>query len=344
MAPGESEIPLSIRSRIIKMSEKGYSYRKIASVIGRSFSGVRNVIKRYEATRKIDNEARSGRPRILTVRERRDVVRLSDKNPFMSAPMIAEHIASYCNKTVHPQNIRRILHSSNIFGRSPRKKPLISEANRVKRLNFAKEYVNKPDSFWKTVIFSDESKFNLFGSDGKKYVWRKPNTELQTKNLRPTVKHGGGNVLVWGCMASGGVGNLTFIEGIMNAECYINVLRHNLKDSARKLGLENTFYFQQDNDPKHTAAKTREWLLYNAPRRLMTPPPPQSPDINPIENLWNKLDVEVRKRTIRNKNQFKQVLQEVWLQISPQVTENLVQSMPRRLQAVIDAKGMHTKY
>ncbi|GFW57377.1 transposable element Tc1 transposase [Trichonephila clavipes] len=67
------------------------------------------------------------------------------------------------------------------------------------------------------------------------------------------------------------------------------MLRHNLQSSAQKLGLETSFVFQQDNDPKHTANLTREWLLYNSPRQS---PLPQSPDINPIENLWHKLDVE----------------------------------------------------
>ena len=76
----------------------------------------------------------------------------------------------------------------------------------------------------------------------------------------------------------------------------------------RKLVLEDDFYFQQDNDPKHTAYKTREWLLYNTPHRLMTPP--QSPDLNPIENLWTILDSHVRKHKIKNKNDLKQASQD----------------------------------
>lgn len=78
-------------------------------------------------------------------------------------------------------------------------------------------------------------------------------------------------MLVWGCMVASGVGNLAFIEGKMTAYIYIDILRSNLKSSARKVVLEESFIFQHDNDPKHTALKTREWLLYNAPRRLFTP-------------------------------------------------------------------------
>ncbi|GFW12929.1 transposable element Tcb2 transposase [Trichonephila clavipes] len=152
-----------------------------------------------------------------------------------------------------------------------------------------------------TVIFSNESKFNIFGSDGRQYVWRKPNTELEKQHLTLTVKHGGGSVLIWGCMAANGVGKLCFIDGIMTACMYIDILRHNLQSSAQKLGL-GTFVFQQDNDPKHAANLTREWLLYNSPRQLKTLP--QSPDINPIENLWHKLDVEVRKHKISCKDEL----------------------------------------
>ncbi|GFT77065.1 transposable element Tc1 transposase [Trichonephila clavipes] len=165
---------------------------------------------------------------------------------------------------VPAQTIRNVLHEESYYGRAARKKSFISERNRRKRLDFAKSHVNLSDEFWNTVIFSDESKFNIFGSDGRQYVWRKPNTELEKQHLTPTVKHGGGSVLVWGCMAANGVGKLRFIDGIMTARTYINILRHNLQSSAQKLGLETSFVFQQDNDPEHTANFTREWLLLDS--------------------------------------------------------------------------------
>lgn len=231
-----------------------------------------------------------------------------------------------------------------IFEEKPleKKKTFISERNRLKRLDFAKAYVSKPPEFWKNVIFSDESKFNIFGSDGKKTVWRKPNTSLQIKNLKPTVKHGGGHIMIWGCMSFNGVGEMAFIQGNMNAIQYISILRDNLFNSAVKLGIADSYYFQQDNDPKHTAYITRLWLLYNVKKRLQTPP--QSPDLNPIENLWHILDMQVRKRKISNKADLKQALREEWLKISSETCHKWIESMPRRLQAVIEAKGMHTKY
>ncbi|GFU06225.1 transposable element Tc1 transposase [Trichonephila clavipes] len=83
-----------------------------------------------------------------------------------------------------------------LYGRVARKKPPIGKRNRVKRLKFAKEHILKPQQFWNEVIFSDESKFNIFGSDVRRMVSRKPNTSHHPKHTIPTVKHGGGSVIV----------------------------------------------------------------------------------------------------------------------------------------------------
>ncbi|GFX39107.1 transposable element Tcb1 transposase [Trichonephila clavipes] len=137
-------------------------------------------------------------------------------------------------------------------------------------------------------------------------VWCKPNTSHHPKHTIPTVKHGGGSVMVWRCMAASGVGKL------------------------------------QDNDPKHTAFVVKEWLLYHGRNKHNTPP--QSPDLNVIENLWSHLERAVQKHQITSKEQLKSVLQEDWLNIAPETTRHLVESMPRRLEAVISAKGYATKY
>ena len=92
------------------------------------------------------------------------------------------------------------------------------------------KYINKDNSFWDKVIFSDESKFNIFGSDGQNYAWKKPNTELEIRHLHQTVKHGRRSVMVWECMAVSGTGNLIFIDGILDKCKYLNILKNNLKE------------------------------------------------------------------------------------------------------------------
>ncbi|GFU03159.1 transposable element Tc1 transposase [Trichonephila clavipes] len=141
--------------------------------------------------------------------------------------------------------------------------------------------INRSETYWNNVLFADESKFNIFGFDGRIIVWRRKNEELNPKNLIGTVKYGGGGVLVWGCMSASGLGSLEFIDDITNRGHYLSILKDNLKLSAQNLGIRDDFIFYQDNDPKLTALNVRLWCLYNCPQVMKTPP--QSPDLNPIE-------------------------------------------------------------
>ena len=116
--------------------------------------------------------------------------------------------------------------------------------------------------------------------------------------------------MVWGCMAASGVRELVFIDDKMDKYCYKNILQNNLQKSADNLGIGGDYYFQQDNDPKHITKIVRLWILYNTPHTLKTPP--QSPDLNPIENLWDTLERRIRRHHISSKIQLKQVLLEEW--------------------------------
>ncbi|KAF7651836.1 hypothetical protein LDENG_00104850, partial [Lucifuga dentata] len=121
--------------------------------------------------------------------------------------------------------------------------------------NFQKSTL-KPEAFWRSILLSDESKIELFGRNENHYVWRKANTAFLKKNLVPTVKLGGGSILVWACFAAGGPGNLTVIDGLMNSSVYQSILDEHVKASARKLQLGTKWILQQDNDPKHSSKST----------------------------------------------------------------------------------------
>jgi hypothetical protein len=103
----------------------------------------------------------------------------------------------------------------------------------------------------------------------------------QSKCTVPTVKHGGGNVKVWGCFAWNGVGSLVFVDGNMTGEMYKDILTQNLFQSSKKLQLGKDMVFEHDNDPKHTSRVVKNWLDKERVERLIWPP--FSPDMNPIE-------------------------------------------------------------
>ena len=133
---------------------------------------------------------------------------------------------------------------------------------------------------WRVVVFSDESKFNLFGSDGREWCWRRPGEAHDTRYTKKKLKHGGGNVMVWGCVTRYGVGELHRIDGTMDQFLYVKILQRSLLHTLDKHNLDHkAIYFQQDLDPKHTSNHAKGWFDFEGLDVL--PWSPNSPDMNP---------------------------------------------------------------
>ena len=151
--------------------------------------------------------------------------------------------------------------------------------------------------------------------------------------------------MVWGCMGWNGVGRLTEVQGIMDAKQYCEILEDGLVESFEELGIEEEDrIFQQDNDPKHTSKLATQWFEDNNINLLVWPA--QSPDINPIEHLWVHLKNRMKKypNPPKGVHELWERVAEEWNKITPETCQNLIESMPRRIEAVIKAKGGHTKY
>ena len=155
--------------------------------------------------------------------------------------------------------VKRRLCESGLHGRIAARKPLLRTGNKQKRLVWAKEHKEWTLDQWKSVLWSDESKFEIFGSNHRVFVRRRKGERMDSTCLVPTVKHGGGGVMVWGCFAGDTVGDLFKIEGILNQHGYHSILqRHAIPSGLRLVG--PAFIFQQDNDPKHTSRLCKGYL------------------------------------------------------------------------------------
>ena len=145
--------------------------------------------------------------------------------------------------------------------------------------------------------------------------------------------------MFWGCFSWHGLGPLVLVEENMNSEAYVNILAQHLIPWIHD---HPHLIFQQDGASVHTSTYTTWWTSTHNIQILDWPP--QSPDLNPIEHLWDHLDHKIRKRipAPSSKNDLIQIIQEEWAGIELNTLHNLILSLPNRVNATIKAKGRHT--
>ncbi len=328
------ELPEELRDRIVARHRSGQGYKKMSAALKVAKSTVASIIlkrKTFGTTRTLP---RAGRPAKLSYRGRRALVREVKKNPKITVAELQRYIREM-GESCRKSTITAALHQSGLYGRVARRKFRSFRSLLKKHLKDSKMVTNK-------ILWSDETKIELFGLNSKRYVWRKPGTAHHLSNTVPTVKHGGGSIMLWGCFSAAGTGRLVAIEGKMNAAKYRDILDENLLQSAQDLRLGRRFTFQQDNDPKHTAKITKEWLHNNTVTVLEWPS--QSPDLNPIEHLWRDLKMAVHQRLPSNLTELERICKEEGQRIPKSRCEKLVASFPKRLMAVLNQKGASTKY
>jgi hypothetical protein len=223
------------------------------------------------------------------------------------------------------------------------KKPLLSKKHKKARHEWAKAHKDWTKDDWRRVIFTDETKINVWGSDGCKYYWTSPGDPLQDHHLNLTVKHGGGSLMMWGCVTYSEIGYGCHIEGTMTAKDYCDILGTTFKNTLDYWGLDkDRIIFQQDNDPKHTSKLANEWFVKEHIEVL--PWPAQSPDLNPIEHLWHHLKLKLAKYEKKAKgiHELWERCDKEWNSFTTEECRKYIDSMPARVQAVLKEKGGHT--
>lgn len=207
---------------------------------------------------------------------------------------------------------------------------------------WAKEHRAWSQHQWNSIIWSDEARFEVCVGDSRSRVIRTKAEVFHTDCLKKKVKFPA-SVMIWGSMSARGVGKLHFVDGIMNAEKYIIVLQNNLKPKIEELRLQNIeCIFQQDGAACHTAKKVKDWMLRNNISLLKWTS--SSPDLSPIETLWHIMKKNLRSQPARSVPELRARLQEIWNSFTPDDCQTLVNTMSRRIEAVISRKGDVTQW
>lgn len=331
------------RVAIITLRTEGQSVRKIGKTLKVSPSAVAKTIKRYKETGSHEDRPRKGRPRVTSAAEDKFIRVTSLRHRRLTAAQIRDQVnatQSSSSRHISRTTVKRRLCESGLHGRIAARKPLLRTGNKQKRLVWAKEHKEWTLNQWKSVLWSDESKFEIFGANHRVFVRRRKGERMDSTCLVPTVKHGGGGVMVWGCFAGDTVGDLFQIEVILNQHGYHSFLqRYAIPSGLRLVG--PSFIFQQDNDPKHTSRLCKGYLTKkesDGVLRQMTWPP-QSPDLNPIEMVRGELDRRVKAKGPTSAKHLWELLQDCWKTISGDYLLKLIKRMPRVCEAVIKAKG-----
>uniref|UniRef100_A0A8C4TMR8 Transposase n=1 Tax=Erpetoichthys calabaricus TaxID=27687 RepID=A0A8C4TMR8_ERPCA len=336
-----TELSKDTRDQIVDLHKAGKGYGAIAKQLGENRSTVGAIVRKWKRLKTTVSLPRTGAPCKISPRGVSQMMRKVRNQPRTTREELVNDMKR-AGTTVSKVTVGRTLCRHGFKSRIARKVPLLKSSHVQARLKFANDHLDDPEEAWEKVMWSDETKIELFGLNFTRRVWRKKKEELHLKNTIPTVKHGRGNIMLWGCFSAKGTGRLHCIKERMNGAMYCEILSNNFLPSVRSLKMGRGWVFQHDNDPKHTARITKEWLRKKHIKVLEWPS--QSPDLNPIENLWRELKLRVAQRQPWKLTDLEEICVEEWAKIPVAVCANLVKNYGKRLTSVIANKGFCTKY
>ena len=350
-APSEPSPPLSMfgrptgcidqlttveRAAIVTLHGVGWTGRDIAHELRCSEQTVSLWLTRWNETRWLEDSERSGRPRCTTRRQDETMEQYAREKKFTTPAAIQNAMELECSK----RTVRRRLDEVDLLGRVSATEYVLDAEDIRRRLSFAEGYADKDVAWWSTVIFSDETHIEVFG---RSRVWvQRPRGERYNPDyIRQHMPHSE-RVSLWGCFCAKGVGQAEIFVDAFDAVRYVDILDHNLLQTARHFYPKGQWWFQQDNAPQHTSRVARHWFGTHGVDLIDFPP--YSPDLNPIENLWSMLKARVENRLVHTVEDVERVLKEEWEALDEDYLLSLASSLPARCQAVIANRGHRAPY
>lgn len=330
--------------KAVTLANEGLSYRTIAGRLGVSHSTVSRVVRRFRETNDHKRRPGQGRPRVTTAVHDRFIRLRALRERFTTSRAIQMQLRAIHNVQPCVETVARRLRSSNLKVRIPARGPALTPEHRRARLQFAREHIGWNIENWQRVCFSDESRFSLYSSDRRVRVIRRPHERYAQCNIQPTHMFNGGSIMVWGGISFHEKTNLVPLrEGSLNSRRYIDeILSEHVVPLAAPIG--QNFIFMHDNARPHTARIVNQYLQEQNVTCMNWPA--RSPDLNPIEHLWDVVGRQLRDRQPppASLDDVEQMVIEIWNEIDQDQIRSLISSMNRRCQAVIESRGGNTRY
>lgn len=319
------------RRIMMNMHELGFSTKLIQKCVHHiSARTVRKIIAR--GGNLVKTGEKRGRPKKTTANEDKILVDMMKESNTRKPKEVAIKFNKRFNRAISNRLIRRRMVSIRARYHRIRRAPRLTVKHISNRLNFCETYKIFD---WSRVIFSDETTIEL-GSKSE-FKW-----EFEDENLVTSVDKFPTKQMFWACFDCKGQSSLVPITGTLNGERYKRLLSHHLSRFICHVPSRKRSVFQQDNARPHISKIVRTWFIKNKVRTLWWPP--NSPDLNPIENLWGSLKQAVWQRMPKNRQQLIRFAQEEWNSISAEKLISLVNSMPRRVDQVQERQGLKCDY
>lgn len=345
------ELDVYTRTQITTLKSNGFSYREIASKYPTIPIGtIKSTVNREKTRIKNETSPRSGCPRKLNENDKERLLDAIDENPRVkSDDLLAEVDLKVCR-----QSIWRLLKECNLRKWRVLKRPELTDEHARKRLVWARANQHRTPDMWRLVFWSDESTVERGKGARQEWTFTRPKDQIAAQDVQ-TYSYKGVKQMFWAVFSGSGrrtglipLFPIDEIGGGINRWVILETYQRVLPTLIN--GVEGAI-FMQDNAPVHTAYVVRDWL--NEQEFEVMVWPPHSPDLNPIENLWALLKAkinELRKdlNTLPDNDETLEILvetaQQAWSEIDLSILGNLADTMPHRVQDILDNNGWYTSY
>ena len=300
-----------------------------------SLSSITRMIKKLRLTGSVANLPRSGRPKKLSMEAKAFIDQQMRKNDEMTSAKIKKKLAKR-GISVSSSTVRRSRKEQGWTLQRTAYCQLIRDANKVKRLEFAQRVLESGDTFH-NVIFSNECSISLQSYRRTCFRMADEPTKRKPKPKHPLKVH------VWGGISRHGATKICIFDGIMDADLFCNILQTTLVPFIRNKLPDHRF--MQDNDPKHTSRRAQ--AFFEEERINWWRTPPESPDLNPIEDLWHELKFYLESKVKpRNKQELVDGIKKFWeRKVTPEKCAKYIDHVLHKVvPAVVEARGAATKY
>lgn len=332
------------RGRIIGKIEEGRKITDVAKEFDVSHSIVSRLWKSFQSTGMCSRRHGGGRVPCTTSAEDRYIVLSAKRNRRSTATQLANQFHAATGNPISRKTVARRLNVGGLYARRPVVCIPLSRRHRSARFQWCLQHRSWTRQDWACVLFSDESRFSLSSDCRRQMIWREIGTAYSQANIQERDRYPTCSVMVWaGIMTNGRTPLYVLPTGTMTGQRYINdILLPHVRLFRGAVG--NKFIFMDDNATCHRTVAVEECVESEDIQRFEWPA--RSPDLNPIENVWDALGRSVAGRELPpiNKDTLIRALTEEWDKLPQQLFNTVVQSMPRRLEACIALHGGHTPY